>query len=212
MFKRGDLSEGKHCSLDSVGTYEERSCTSSEAAVKDAQLVGASGSEDQREGRNCVLSISPMDSNLGLGLFRAQNGVEENGGRWNNYGDGDDHLAYTSQPRSSFINKDSILRYNGISISGKVEKMTDGRTNAGVLNRLSEESCLGKARQDISESCSTEAPPACAICREAKRGAVNGVRRKVIKRVEKKDHQGSGGDGGRSDTNRGDTNRGDPPP
>ncbi|EUD69092.1 GTP cyclohydrolase I [Plasmodium inui San Antonio 1] len=230
MFKRGDLNGGSHRGVDSVETYEQRRCMPSEAPVKDSQLVGADGSEDLQESRKSVLSISPMKTNLGLGLFPVQNGLEENGvrgrgcGRSNNCRDGDEHLAYTSQSRCSFVNKDRQLRYNGISISGKIEKMTDGPTNAGVLSRLSEEAGLGKTRRDNSGN-STEAPSPCAICMEGKNGLVkgvvngviNGVRRKVIKRVEKKDDQGGSGDGSSRDgssgnSSGGDTNREASPP
>ncbi|ANQ10921.1 GTP cyclohydrolase I [Plasmodium coatneyi] len=199
MFKRGDLNEGKHRGLDDVGAYEQRGCMSSEASVKGAQFVAASGSEDQREGRKCVLTVNPMKTNLGLELFRVQNGE-----KCNNCGDGDDHYSYTSQDRSSFINKGSELRYNGISIPGKVERMTGDQTNGGVISRLSEEADLGKACQDNAGN-STEAPPGCTICKKAKKGSVNGVRRKVIKRVQKKNQQGSSGDESSSDTNLGDS-------
>ncbi|KJP88010.1 GTP cyclohydrolase I [Plasmodium fragile] len=197
MLKRRDLNEGKHCGLDSVDTYEQRSCTSSEASVRDAQLVAVCGGEDQRESRKCVFSTNPMNSNLGLGLFRVPNGVEGNGGRCNNCGDRDDQFSYTSQPRSNFVNKDKELRDNGISMSGQVEHMTDDRTNGGVLSRLSEEACLGNACRDNTGS-STEAPSVCAMCMEQQKGPVKGVRRKVIKRVKRKDQQG-GSDGLSSD-------------
>ncbi|CAG9472309.1 GTP cyclohydrolase I, putative [Plasmodium vivax] len=206
MFKRGDLHEGKHRGVDSVGTYEQRGCSSSEAPVKDTQLVASSRSEDQREGRQYVLSTSPMNTNLGLGLglLGAQNGAEENGGGWNNCGDGDGHFACKSHHEYGFVNKGGELRYNGSSLSGKIERMADGgTTNAGVLSRLSEEAGLGKARQDDSGS-STETPPACATLMEEKKGAVNGVRRKVIKRVEKEGQRGRSGDESGSDSFGGD--------
>ncbi|CAA9991027.1 GTP cyclohydrolase I [Plasmodium knowlesi strain H] len=226
MFKRGDLNEEKHSGLDSVHTYGQGSWMYREAPLKDGQSVGVSGNEDQREGWKCVLNTSPMKTNLGLGLFRVKNGIENNGRGCNNCRDGDEHFSYTSQPTPSLINKDSELRYNGISISREMEKMTDYQTNGEELSHLSEEASLGKGHQNNAGS-SMEASPPCAIRMEEKRGAVNGLRRKVIKRVEKKDQGGNSCDDSRNDrnlddissghtndshNNNGNTNGCDPPP